>query len=104
MSEDWKIDNTEDSAVEVKGIRRKKQLKKAPDAPKRFKSAYICYVMEKMEDAKKMVPPDTKITDTMKVLAVMWRDLPAHERSHYERIAENDKNRFEIMFVVFICS
>ena len=36
-----------------KEARRKRILRKAPDAPKRFKSAYICYVVEKMDEVKK---------------------------------------------------
>ena len=36
-----------------KEARRKRQLRKAKGAPKRFKSAYICYVMENMDEAKK---------------------------------------------------
>jgi hypothetical protein len=31
---------------------KKRLLKKAPDAPKRFKSAYICYVMKMIEEIK----------------------------------------------------
>ena len=36
-------------------------LKKAPNAPKRFKSAYICFVMEKMDEVKATLPSDTKV-------------------------------------------
>eukprot|EP01031_Cornospumella_fuschlensis_P027083 gene27083-32722_t len=41
-------------------LRKRRLLKKAPNAPKRFKSAYICFVTEKMEDVKKDLPPDKK--------------------------------------------
>lgn len=43
------------------GTRKRRTLKKAPDAPKRFKSAYICYVMHKMEEMKQSVEPDMKV-------------------------------------------
>lgn len=43
------------------GARKRKPLKKAPDAPKRFKSAYICFVAEKMDDVKKGMPSDIKV-------------------------------------------
>jgi hypothetical protein len=46
--------------------KKRKLLKKAPNAPKRFKSAYICYVMEKVDEVKQANPDDLKITDTMK--------------------------------------
>lgn len=41
--------------------RKKRPFKKAPDAPKRFKSAYICFVTDKMEDVKKSLPDDVKV-------------------------------------------
>ncbi len=41
--------------------RKRKLLKKAPNAPKRFKSAYIYFVTEQMEDVKKTLPNDTKV-------------------------------------------
>lgn len=74
-------------------LRKKRLLKKAPDAPKRFKSAYICFVTEKMEDVKQSLPVDTKVTEIMKTLAYMWKNLPPLERMEYERIAEEDKTR-----------
>jgi hypothetical protein len=43
------------------GNRKRKLMKKAPDAPKRFKSAYIYFVTEKMDDVKKNFPEDTKV-------------------------------------------
>ena len=43
-------DKTEDHVVGNKN--KKRILKKAPDAPKRFKSAYICYVMDMMDEIK----------------------------------------------------
>ena len=36
-------------------------LKKAPNAPKRFKSAYICFVTEKMEEVKNTLPSEMKV-------------------------------------------
>jgi hypothetical protein len=43
------------------GKKRKKLVKKAPTAPKRFKSAYIFFVKEKMDDFKKDLPADKKV-------------------------------------------
>lgn len=40
---------------------KKRLLKKAPDAPKRFKSAYICYVMEMMDEIKSEQSGDIKV-------------------------------------------
>jgi hypothetical protein len=46
---------------EISNGRKRRLLKKAPDAPKRFKSAYICFVMDKMEEVKKSSSPDAKV-------------------------------------------
>lgn len=40
---------------------KKRLLKKAPDAPKRFKSAYICYVMKMMDEIKGEYAGDIKV-------------------------------------------
>ena len=44
---------------------------------------------------KKQLPTDIKVTDTMKALALMWRNLPSEERAQYDRIANEDKTRYE---------
>lgn len=46
----------------VSNKNKKRLLKKAPDAPKRFKSAYICYVMEMMEEIKNEHAGDMKVS------------------------------------------
>ena len=46
---------------ELRGGRKKRLLKKAPEAPKRFKTAYICFVMEKMDGVKEESPKDEKV-------------------------------------------
>lgn len=73
--------------------KKKKLLKKAPDAPKRFKSAYICFIGERMESEKAKRNSDLKVTDMMKLLANQWKELSAHEKMKYEQIAEADKQR-----------
>ena len=41
--------------------KKRRLLKKAPDAPRRFKSAYILFVMDKMDEVKKSSPEDVKV-------------------------------------------
>lgn len=74
--------------------KKKRLLKKSPHAPKRFRSAYICFVTEKMDIVKSSLPPEMKVTDVMKRLAIMWKALPPLQKKHYESIAEADKNRY----------
>jgi hypothetical protein len=73
--------------------RKKKVVKKAPNAPKRFKSSYICFVEANMKVVKKTSANDAKVTDAMKILANMWKMLPPHERLKYEKQAKSDKRR-----------
>lgn len=85
--------STDDSFSNITGKNKKRLLKRAPAAPKRFKSAYICYVMDKIEEVKSLLQ-DSKITDIMKILAQMWKLLSPVERQKYENQAEVDKNRY----------
>lgn len=53
--------DAEQSSIAGHSHRKKRAFKKAPDAPKRFKSAYICFVKDKMDDVKKSLPADVKV-------------------------------------------
>lgn len=76
--------------------KKRKLMKKAPDAPKRFKTAYICFVTEKMDEVKSNLSSleECKVTDIMKVLALMWKNLSPSEKIHYQQQADDDKNRY----------
>lgn len=39
----------------------KQYMKKAPGAPKRGKSAYICFTMAKRDEVKRQLGPDAKV-------------------------------------------
>lgn len=74
--------------------KKKRLLKRAPEAPKRFKSAYICYVAEQLEKAKSSPSGnDMKVTEAMKVLAKKWKALPDNEKEKHEQLAAADKRR-----------
>jgi hypothetical protein len=65
VENDFELDHPEgDGSWECSsaGSKKRKALKKAPDAPKRFKSAYICFVMQKMEGMKRAAGPEAKVT------------------------------------------
>jgi hypothetical protein len=112
----------EDEGMSIcNSVKRKKALRKAPHAPKRFKSAYIYFIMDKMEELRSSAgeslkvgrtqfqriifhrfdsepPPllhtlSVQVTDMMKQLAVMWNSLPAEYKKQYEEIACTDKER-----------
>ena len=61
---DFDLNQGDPSALGWEGdstLRKKRVLKKAPEAPKRFKSAYICYVIQKMDEMKQTVDGDAKV-------------------------------------------
>ena len=57
-------ESTDDQVIGNKN--KKRLLKKAPDAPKRFKSAYICYVVEMMDEIKSEHAGDIKVGDCVR--------------------------------------
>jgi hypothetical protein len=48
------------------------QLRKAPQAPKRFKSSYICFFMAKQPDIKGELGQKATVTEISKRSAEMW--------------------------------
>jgi hypothetical protein len=118
---DCSTDDSKNTERRRTAYKQKRLMRKAPDAPKRFKSAYICFVIENMENLKQnLLPTELKValeyhlspipshsinynvlllmylqvTALMKVLANMWRDLPTEKRAEYYILAEKDKNRY----------
>lgn len=98
---DQTMDDVEAKSTDLSSIsevgdssRKKRLLKKAPEAPRRFKTAYICFVMERMEEVKLQMNNETKVTDVMKILASMWKALSPLEKQKYERQADEDKSRY----------
>lgn len=76
--------------------KKKRRLqKKAPGAPKRGKSPYILFSMDKREEIKEQLPKDAKVTDVMKAIAHAWSQLNEEERGPWKHAAENDKQRYE---------
>jgi len=69
-------------------------LRKAPQAPKRFKSSYICFFMAKQPDIKEELGDKATVTEISKRSAEMWRNLPGKERQHWEEVAAKDKQRY----------
>ena len=76
--------------------KKKRRLqKKAPGAPKRGKSPYILFSMDKREEVKEKLPSDAKVTDVMKAIALEWSTLNDDMRGPWKVAAETDKQRYE---------
>jgi len=83
------------SGMDEKPKKKRRMQKKAPGAPKRGKSAYIMYSMDKREEIKARLPKDTSVTDVMKAIAKEWAQLNDRERQPWVQLAEADKQRYE---------
>jgi hypothetical protein len=75
--------------------RKKRYTKRAPDAPKSCKSAYLIFSNEKRTEIKATLPPGTKVTDVVKKLAEIWRSLTTEAKHPYNVKAAEDKSRYE---------
>lgn len=77
-------------------LKKKRRLqKKAPGAPKRGKSPYILFSMDKREEIKSTLPPDVKVTEIMKAIAVEWAKMNDEQRAPWKASADIDKQRYE---------
>ena len=75
------------------------RFKKAPDAPKRFKSAFIIFSAEKHKKIKAKFAEQgrsEKTTDIAKLVSEAWREMPPEEREGWEEKARQDKARYEM--------
>ncbi len=87
------LESPNDSGNSTSKSKKRKLLKKAPNAPKRFKSAYICFITQNMDEMKNKLGQDSKVTDVTKELAKIWKNLPSAEKNRYISVAEADKAR-----------
>lgn len=94
------LDEVPDLAEPLSGGKKGKKkrdstaLRKAPQAPKRFKSSYICFFMAKQPEIKAELGEDATVTSISKRSAEMWKHLPPEERAHWDDVAAKDKQRY----------
>jgi len=72
----------------------KKRKKKDPSAPKRAMTAYLFFSIEQRPIVKKD-NPDIAFGDIAKEISAKWKDLDAHDKKKYDKLAEADKKRYE---------
>jgi len=70
---------------------KRKSLKKAPNAPVRFKNPYIFFVQKHMA-LLRSVP--MSVPEKMSQLAFEWATLTADQKAEFERSADLDKARY----------
>jgi len=82
-----------------KNIKKKRKTrggkkKKDPDAPKRPKTAYLCYAVAVRSQVQKD-NPEMKFVDITRKISEQWKALTADERKPYDDMAAKDKERYE---------
>lgn len=53
----------------------KKALRKNPNAPKRFKSSYICFFVAKQDEIKKEIGQDATVSLYMNILIILFQHV-----------------------------
>lgn len=69
-------------------------LRKAPGAPKRFKSSYICFFMAKQSEIKAELGDNATVMTVSKRSGEMWKELTREQRAHWDEVAAKDKQRY----------
>ena len=78
-----------------KGKQMHDRYRKAPEAPKRFKSSYIFFFIENQGKVKKALGSNATISEISKRTSELWRNLSIEQRAPWEEKSLNDKERFE---------
>ena len=100
MAESPSIDgNTVDIvATDQRKVRKKrvpdKSFRKAPGAPKRFKSPYILFSIHRMDQHRQQLGKQTNITMISKLVSDEWKTLSESDRLEWSERARFDKERF----------
>jgi len=80
--------------VKSKKKRDGSSLRKAPQAPKRFKSSYILFFMAKQDEIKAELGPNVSVGEISKRSSQLWKALSTEERAHWDEVAAKDKQRY----------
>lgn len=82
------------TTVKPKKKRDGSSLRKAPGAPKRFKSSYIMFFMAKQKEIKSELGEGASVGEISKRSSEKWKTLPKDERAFWDKKAEEDKERY----------
>lgn len=92
--------SNEDKSQPAKRGPKSTKFRKAPQAPKRFKSAFIFFSIAKhpeiREQKKYEKKTDNAAPNVAKLVSEAWRNLPQSEREVWIKMAEDDKKRYEV--------
>ncbi|KAG7339140.1 HMG high mobility group box-containing protein [Nitzschia inconspicua] len=78
------------------------KFKKAPNAPRRFKSSYMFFSTQKHKEIREKRIKEGEnakqlaTTEVAKMVSQAWKELSEEERGKWEEIARKDKSRYEM--------
>lgn len=76
--------------------KRESTLRKAPQAPKRFKSSYIIFFMAQQDIIKNELGPKASVGEVSKKSSEKWKKLTPEEKAVWEEKARLDKERYNL--------
>lgn len=82
--------------VKPKKKRDTSRLRKAPGAPKRFKSSYILFFMAKQKEIKAEIGEGASVGEISKRSSEKWKNLSPEDRAIWDAKAEADKERYNL--------
>eukprot|EP00540_Astrosyne_radiata_P013752 CAMPEP_0116832786 /NCGR_PEP_ID=MMETSP0418-20121206/6082_1 /TAXON_ID=1158023 /ORGANISM="Astrosyne radiata, Strain 13vi08-1A" /LENGTH=388 /DNA_ID=CAMNT_0004462179 /DNA_START=54 /DNA_END=1220 /DNA_ORIENTATION=+ len=71
-------------------------MKRAPGAPRRFRSAYILFSSWIKKQLSEEGTPNEKMVNIAKIVSEAWKNLSPTERRSWEEKANQDKRRFQL--------
>jgi len=74
--------------------KKRKRAKKDPNAPKRPTTAYFYFAAKRRADMKKE-GKKLPVTEQTKLFGLEWGQLTDKEKEHYQKLAVEDKKRYE---------
>ena len=99
MKKGGKIDfSDDDSSSKPKAKKPTRKFKKAPGAPKRFRSAFILFSQHKHKSIQQDLAHEggsEKTTLVAKMVSEAWKKMDPEERETWEAKARMDRARFE---------
>lgn len=91
-------DDPPKKAAPVKRKSKATKFKKAPQAPKRFKSAFMLFSTVKHPEIRLSLKDDdnANVPRVAKLVAEAWRNLSPEERAVWDKKSSEDKKRYEV--------
>lgn len=89
LASDWESKKAEFKKM----FTSKKKAIKDPKAPKKGRSAYIFYCLDKRPETVE-ANPDASATDIIKLLGASWKALSEDDKKQYQEQAAEDKERY----------